>query len=110
MVYEVHSGDSISVFNPIKNEIVRVFFPNTRAPSNGKPYAFEAKEALRKRCIGKKVRVIVEFTKNINVKKFEGDIGENKNFTFASVFEGDTNLSVWMLEQGLVSIQQIRTE
>lgn len=55
-----------------------------------------------------KVRVETEFTKKINVKKFEGDVGEMKNFTFASVFENNQNLSVYMLENGFINIQQIR--
>lgn len=69
VVYEVHSGDSLSVLPYGKNEPIRIFFPHTRAPSANQPYNFESKEALRKRCIGKKVKVIVEFTKKIPVKK-----------------------------------------
>ena len=57
-----------------------------------------------------KVRIETEFSKKINVKKFEGDVGELKNFIFASVFENNQNLSTFMLENGLVSIQQIRVE
>jgi len=34
-----------------------VFLPHARAPAANQPYAFESREALRKRCIGKKVRV-----------------------------------------------------
>lgn len=44
------------------------------------------------------------------MKKFEGDPGELKNFLFASVFEGNVNLSSYMLEQGLISLQSPRTE
>ena len=42
-VIEAFSGDSLSVFNPQKNVIERVFFPNTRAPAAGQSWAFEAK-------------------------------------------------------------------
>ncbi len=42
-VIEVNSGDSLSVLNPQKNIVERVFFPNTRAPAVGQPWAFEAK-------------------------------------------------------------------
>ena len=44
------------------------------------------------------------------MKKFEGDVGELKNFLFASVFENNTNLSTFMLEQGLITLQSPRTE
>jgi endonuclease YncB( thermonuclease family) len=45
------------VFNQQKNTYTRIFFPNARAPSANQPYCFEAKEALRKKVIGQKVRV-----------------------------------------------------
>ena len=56
------------------------------------------------------MKVEVEFSKKITVKKFEGDPGELKNFLFASVFESNSNLSVFMLEQGLINLQPPRTE
>jgi len=31
------------------------------------------------------------------VKKFEGDVGELKNFIFASVFDNNNNVSVYLL-------------
>ena len=62
---------------------------------------------MRKRCIGKKVRVEVEFIKKIPVKKLDGTGEELKDFTYASVFENNLNLAAYMLEQGLVSVQQI---
>ena len=46
----------------------------------------------------------------IKVKKFQGDVGEDKKFIFASVSEGNTNLSVYMLETGYITIQNIRVE
>jgi len=33
----------LSVLNPQKNIVERVFFPNARAPAAGQPWAFEAK-------------------------------------------------------------------
>lgn len=44
------------------------------------------------------------------MKKFEGDKGELKNFIFASVFENNQNISVYLLENGLVSLQTPRVE
>ena len=56
------------------------------------------------------MRVEVEYSKKINVKKFEGDVGELKNFIFASVFESKENLAAHVLAAGLANIQQIRVE
>jgi len=44
------------------------------------------------------------------VKKFEGDKGELRPFIFASVFDGATNISAYLLEQGLVNFQTPRVE
>ena len=65
---------------------------------------------MRRRVIGQRVRVEVEFSRKINVKKFEGDVGELKNFIFASIFENNNNISVYLLEQGFVSLQTPRVE
>ena len=85
-VSEVNSGDSLTIYNQDKHEFTRIYLPNIRAPTNAQPFAYEAKEGLRKRVIGTKVRVEIEFSRKINVKKFEGDVGELKNFVFASIF------------------------
>lgn len=57
IVSEVHSGDSLTIFNPDKNEFSRIYLPNVRAPTNNQPFTFESKEALRRRVVGQKVRV-----------------------------------------------------
>ena len=55
-VCEINSGDSITVCND-KHEFNRIYFPNVRAPTQGQSFSFEAKEALRRKIIGSKVRV-----------------------------------------------------
>jgi endonuclease YncB( thermonuclease family) len=42
-VSEIHSGDSLTVHNPDKNEFVRLYLPNIRAPTNAQPFAYESK-------------------------------------------------------------------
>jgi hypothetical protein len=42
-VSEVNSGDSLTVYNHDKNEFVRVYLPNLRAPTNAQPFAYESK-------------------------------------------------------------------
>jgi endonuclease YncB( thermonuclease family) len=57
--------------------VQRYFLSNFRAPALGnhkkqevdKPYAFEAKEALRKLAIGKKVNVHVDYVRKPQVKE-----------------------------------------
>lgn len=44
------------------------------------------------------------------MKKFEGDAGELKNFIFASIFENNNNVSVYLLEHGYVTLQTPRVE
>ncbi len=39
-VIEIHSGDSLSILNPNKNTVDRVFFPNTRSPAANQSWAF----------------------------------------------------------------------
>jgi len=45
------------VLNPLKNTVTRFFLPNARAPAVNLPWAFEAREGLRKKAIGQKVKV-----------------------------------------------------
>ena len=104
---EVHSGDNITVCNE-KGEFNRNYLPNIRSPLQNQSYSSQAREALRRRIIGNKVRVEVEFSRKINVKKGEDDKGELKNFIFASVFENNVNVSAYLLEHGFVSLQTPR--
>ena len=106
---EVHSGDSVSIQNN-KKQVKRIFFPNVRAPTQNQSYSYESKEFLRKKIIGSIVRVEIEFSKNINVKKTEGEVGEMKEFTFATIFEHDLNISKFMLENGFVTLQPPKVE
>ncbi len=57
-------------------------------------YAWESKEALRKATIGKKVKVIMEFSKTIN----------ERNMDFASVIieKNNKNVACILLEKGLL--------
>ena len=56
IVCEVNSGDSLTVCTD-KNEFNRIYLPNIRSPVQNQPYAYEAKEGLRRRVIGCRVRV-----------------------------------------------------
>lgn len=54
---EVFSGDSLKVLNLETNDVVRIFLANIKAPQQGKSYSWEAKESLRKKTIGKKLKI-----------------------------------------------------
>jgi len=100
-VVEIHTGDSITVERESDGKQFRVFFATVKAPllvkaagEDPEPYAWESKEFLRKACIGKRVKVIMEFSKTIN----------ERNKDFASVFleKNDKNLACMLLEKGLL--------
>ena len=70
-VIEIFSGDSVIVEDE-KGNRRKVFLVNTKAPtvdnreySKSEPWAMEAKEFLRKRLVGKKAQVEIDYRKNI---------------------------------------------
>jgi staphylococcal nuclease domain-containing protein 1 len=82
---QVHSGDSLSVKSST-GEVIRIFLSHLKAPKLAKPnseetdapWAWQAKEFLRKILVGKNVRCEIDYT-----KKLEKD---DKKMTFYSVF------------------------
>ena len=103
-VNSVQSGDSISVRNTETGELIRVFLSHTRAPAfakantteEDKPWAWQAKEKLRKQVIGK--NVVCEFD-------FSKEMKDTRYMDFYSVFllENDTkiNINQEVIEKGL---------
>lgn len=75
---------------------------NKKEGDDPEPYAWESKEALRKAAIGKKVKVVMEYGRTVGAK--EGDEKSGRNMDFASVFleKNEKNLSVVLLEKGLL--------
>jgi len=79
----------------------RVFLATVKAPilmkkpgEDPDPYAWDSKEALRKLAIGKKVQVIMEFSKTVN----------ERNMDFATVIleKNNKNVACLLLEKGLL--------
>jgi staphylococcal nuclease domain-containing protein 1 len=68
-VAEIVSGDCMIVRDVDTNEERRVYLSSTKAPKQGRkdekpePWAYEAKEFLRKKFIGKKVKVTLDYTR-----------------------------------------------
>lgn len=104
-VVYVSSGDTIHVddgsvpnADPMDSKF-RVSLSSIRAPRLGRrgdkdeAGAFEAREYLRKRLIGKKVRVVVDYTRS------DG----SGTRSYATIIHGDTNVAVDLVAQGLAT-------
>lgn len=64
------------------------------------PFAWESKEALRKATIGKKVQVVMEFSRTVPGKAGEKD--RNMDFATVIVQKTNKNVSCILLEKGLL--------
>lgn len=114
-VVEANSGDSITVTYPKNGTHLRIFFSNLRAPkmgnfarnTPGEDWAFQAREYLRKSLVGKKVRVILEYKKKIEIKQHDGET-YSRELQCATVFDGDRNVSELILEKGLAKFMTPR--
>ncbi len=104
---EVHSGDSLTVERDGDFQNIRVYLATVKAPAIQKkpgedpdPWAWDSKEALRKATIGKKVRVVMEFSRTVKM----GESGAEKNMDFATILldKNEKNVSALLLEQGLL--------
>lgn len=104
-VVEVHSGDSLTI-QPEGGEPRRIFLASIKAPAIAKrdtddhePWAWESREFVRRQVIGKKVKVEMEFQREIELKK-GGREGEKMTMEFATIFVNDKNLAELVLERG----------
>lgn len=106
-VAEIHSGDSLTIERESDGALIRVFLATVKAPAimsketnEPEPHGFESKETLRKTTIGKKVKVVMEFSRSVSVKGSD----KERNMDFASVFlqKNNKNVSCILLEKGLL--------
>ncbi|KAG5730041.1 hypothetical protein E4T56_gene5842, partial [Termitomyces sp. T112] len=101
-VVRVWSGDQLSVIEKDSGKERRIQLSSTRGPKLSDPkqayYAQEAKEFLRKKLIGKHVKVTIDF-----VRPREGDFEERE---CATVHYGgqNGNIAEQLIEKGLASI------
>jgi len=107
-VVEVHSGDSMTVERDGDFQPIRIFLATCKAPAirqrekdQPEPYGWESKEALRKLVIGKKVNVVMEYSRTIPAKN-EGDADRKMDFASVILQKNSKNVSVSLLEQGLL--------
>ncbi|KAH0589010.1 hypothetical protein H2248_004787 [Termitomyces sp. 'cryptogamus'] len=101
-VVRVWSGDQLSVIEKDSGKERRIQLSSTRGPKLSDPkqayYAQEAREFLRKKLIGKHVKVTIDF-----VRPREGDFEERE---CATVHYGgqNSNIAEQLIEKGLASI------
>lgn len=90
-VTQVLSGDSFVVRDQFENDhrvaLASVQAPRYRMMSKSDPFAFEAREFLRKSLIGKRVRVIPEYELDTRV--------------FATVYKNKYNVAIELVNAGL---------
>ena len=120
----VHSGDSLTVYNKKKEE-VRIFLSNLKAPAmarfgsdeQNKPWAFQSKEFIRKKLVGKTLMCDLDYIHTINVENspkkeetkrvmkfytvyYVNEKGENKCINVELIENGLANLTNYKIEQG----------
>ena len=113
-VVEVHSGDALTVVKIGSEEEKRVFLagirapklPTPNAPDKGQPYAWEAKEYLRKLVVGKQIEVDVEYTKT---PKAEAELPPGapakKPMTFVNIILPDGKCAnIEIVDAGLATV------
>jgi len=111
---QVHSGDSISVKHKSTGEVIRVFLSHLKAPKLAnpntneadQPWAWQAKEYLRKNFVGKRVFCEYDFTRVIEGK----DKSPERQMNFFSVIKisekegaSDVNINAELIKHGYAS-------
>ena len=123
----VHSGDSLTVLNEKENEI-RIFLSNLKAPAmakfgsedQNKPWAFQSKEYIRKKLIGKKVKCYLDYihtvnTDNTKMKGAPRKMDDKLTMKFYTVYYTDDKgeskcLNVELIENGLANLTNYKIE
>lgn len=110
-VREVRDGNTLVILNTSVDPPVKqtVSLSSVRAPKLGsygkpdEPYSYEAKELLRNKLIGKKVRVVVdEVRKGTPVPGKEDVILPPREF--CTVYLGNTSAALFLVEEGLAKV------
>jgi staphylococcal nuclease domain-containing protein 1 len=80
--------------------------------SVSEPYAWEAKEYLAKRLIGREVIYVSEYTKSGGAQPNAagGPFGSNANKEFGIIYLGEENIVKTMVSEGLLEVRRAKTE
>ena len=123
VVVEVHSGDQLSVALPggtgsSSGGERRLTLSSVRAPRMGnprpnvddEPWAFESKDMLRKLAIGKSVRVVVDYQREIPQTSGEGPPVKRAFATVTVVGAGEKSLQEAIVEAGMAAVARLRQD
>ena len=115
---QVHSGDSISAKHGNTGEVIRVFLSHLKAPKlanpnsneSDQPWAWQAKEFLRKNYVGKKVYCEHDFSRVIGQSQDtnkDSKAKEERQMNFFTVFKisekegvSDVNINTELIKLG----------
>jgi len=93
-IREVRDGSSLVIQDSLTDENKFVILSNVKVPRMGKtdcqPFAYEAREFIRKKALGKKVLVHFDY--------------ENNDRIYATVYLDKTSLAVLLVEEGLANV------
>ena len=122
--FQVHSGDSISIVKKEGDEPIRLFLSNVKAPAMAKPnstdpdqpWAFQAKEFLRKNLVGKTLRCVFDYAKTIPAKEDQPE----RKMKFYTVYYTVENkktktteekcANIALIENGLANISMFKID
>ena len=123
----VNSGDSLTVLNNKKEE-VRIFLSNLKAPAmarfgsdeQNKPWAFQSKEFVRKKLVGKTLICELDYIHTINLENLsKKELEKNKDtkrvMKFYTVYYPDEKkqnicINVELIENGLANLTNYKIE
>merc|ERR1719247_1813788 len=118
-VAEIVSGDCMMIRDVDTNDERRVYLSSTKAPKNGRKdekaedWAWEAKDFLRKKFIGKKVKVTLDYTREpmgpggTEPPPAMAALG---TMHFCSVFERNLNLAAEVIAKGYAKVAPHRSD
>ena len=122
-----NSGDSLTVLNKKKNEI-RIFLSNLKAPAltkfgteeQNKPWAFQSREFVRKKLIGKNLKCDLDYIHTVNLENVKtkgpkGNKESSRTMKFYTVYyqnEKDETecINVELLSNGLANLTNYKIE
>ena len=109
-VIRIVSADTINVISTKTQKEYRISLSSVRAPKLKDPkegfYNGEAKEALRKRLIGKTVNVFIDYVKPANS---EGDVSYDEKIA-ATIKLNNLNIGESLIEKGLLFVLRHRKD
>jgi staphylococcal nuclease domain-containing protein 1 len=102
-VREITNGCGVRVVDESGKEVVAnlssLLIPR-QTPNGDEPWSWEAKETLRNKLIGKQVKVVLDYVRPANDQYPEKP--------FHTVFCGNTNIAMWLLEKGYAKLMNHR--